>query len=437
MTEDETPSQHMLPFELKALSHALLIGTYRSSADKELCEEYLEELQQLCQTYGLKAVGKFPCPIKKFDAGTYLGMGKLEELKVSAKELNADVVIFDEEISPHQQRNLEKIFICPVIDRTELIIEVFAQRAQTREARLQIELAKVRYQFPRLRRMWTHLSRQAATASGGAYLKGEGEKQIEIDRRILRRQIDRLNSEIEHVAEQRQTQRILRERMGVPTFAIVGYTNAGKSTLLKALTKAEILVEDKLFATLDTTTRKFALPNRQEILLIDTVGFIRKIPHTLVAAFRSTLEEAVHTDILLHLIDISHPMAESQAEESMSVLKELGAEDHPMITVLNKIDQCPNPVIITKFRVKYPKTVPISARQGSGLEELLELMMKEVSLLRKVVKARIPQSHYAIVSELMREGRILECDYVENDIVIKIEIPGRLEYKVQPFLITE
>ena len=426
----------MKPFELKALANALLVGTYPSGDNKQLCEEYLEELHRLCDTYGLKAVGKFPCPIKKLDPKTYLGIGKLEELKAAAQELNADIIIFDEEISPHQQRNLEKIFMRPVIDRTELIIEVFAQRAQTKEARLQIELAKVKYQFPRLKRMWTHLSRQTATAGGGAYLKGEGEKQIEIDRRILRRQIDRLKDEIEHVAEQRQTQRSLRERTGIPTFAIVGYTNAGKSTLLKSLTQADVLVENKLFATLDTTTRKFVLPNRQEILLIDTVGFIRKIPHTLVAAFKSTLEEAVHTDILLHLIDLSHPMAEEQAEESMRVLKELGAAGYPIITVLNKIDQCPNPALAAKFRVKYPKTVSISALQGVGIEALLELMANEVSLLRKVIKARIPQSHYAIVSELMREGRVIECDYEENDILLKAEIPTRLENRVQPFLIS-
>ncbi len=436
MTEDKTPVHQMQPFELKAMKNALLVGAYRSGTDKEVCEEYLKELERLCETYGLKAVGKFACSIKKLESGTYLGTGKLEELKTAAKELEADVVIFDDEISPHQQRNLEKFFMRPVIDRTELIIEVFAQRAQTREARLQIELAKVRYQFPRLRRLWTHLSRQRATAGGGAYLKGEGEKQIEIDRRILRKQIDRLNDEIERVVEQRRTQRSLRGRTGIPTFAIVGYTNAGKSTLLNALTQADVLVEDKLFATLDTTTRKFVLPNRQEILLIDTVGFIRKIPHTLVAAFKSTLEEAVHTDILIHLIDVSHPMAEAQAEESMVVLKELGAENHPMITVLNKIDQCPHPAIVAKFRVKYPKTVAISALQGTGIDDLLGLMVKEISLLRKIISARIPQSHYAIVSELMREGRVIECEYEENDILIKVEIPAHLEHKVQPFLIS-
>ncbi len=434
--KDKPQAQHMEPFELAAFSSALLVGVYRSGTEKDLCEDYLSELERLCESYGLKAAAKIPCPIKKLDAGTYLGEGKLDELKELANKLEAEVIIFDDEITPNQQRNLEKIFMRPVIDRTELIIEVFAKSAQTREARLQVELAKVRYQFPRLRRMWTHLSRQTATAGGGAYLKGEGEKQIEIDRRLLRRQIERLKVEIEHVAEQRGTQRNLRTRTGIPTFAIVGYTNAGKSTLLKALTQADVLVEDKLFATLDTTTRKFSLPNKQEILLIDTVGFIRKIPHTLVAAFKSTLEEAVHTDILLHLIDVSHPKAEEQAEATTEVLKELGAEDHPIITVLNKIDQCENPNIVAKFRIKYPKTVAISALEGTGFDDLMQMMIQEVSLLRKVVNCRIPQSHYGLVSELMREGRVLSCEYEENDILIQLEIPGRLEHKVKPFLIS-
>ena len=223
---------------------------------------------------------------------------------------------------PYQQRNLEQAFKKPVMDRTELIIEVFAQRAQTIEARLQIELAKIRYQLPRLKRLWTHLSRQVA--GGGGFTKGAGEKQIELDRRMLRQRVTRLQKEIEEVRAVRATQRASRIRTGIPTFAIVGYTNAGKSTLLKSLTQAEVLVEDKLFATLDTTTRKFKLPSNQEILLIDTVGFIQKIPHTLIAAFKSTLEEAIHTDVLLHLIDASSPQALEQAKATNEVLKELG-----------------------------------------------------------------------------------------------------------------
>ncbi len=411
---------------------ALLVGIYSSGKDKKLCEEYLDELERLADTSGVETVDKVPCSIKRLDAGTYLGSGKIEELIARAAELDADLIIFDDEISPQQQKNLEKLFKKSVIDRTELILEVFAQRAQTKEARLQIELAKVKYQFPRLKRLWTHLSRQ--TSGGGGFTKGEGEKQIELDRRMLREQIEKLQKELKEVSAQRHTQRSARLRSGIPTFAIVGYTNVGKSTLLKALTQAEVLVEDKLFATLDTTTRKFTLPNRQEILLIDTVGFIRKIPHTLVAAFKSTLEEAVYTDILLHLIDVSHPMAESQAEETMKVLGELHAADRPIITVLNKIDQCKNPLLIHKLRLKYPKTVAISALQRTGFEDLLERMEQEISKLRVIVNLRIPQSQYALISELMREGRVITSEYEENDVLLQIEIPTYLEHKVKKFV---
>ncbi len=431
MLEDHHP-QPLETVDLNTLKTALLVSIYTGGMKREECEDHLHELERLCDTFGMKVVGKFPCPIKKFDAGTCIGSGKIEELKAEALAANAEVIIFDEEITPRQQRNLEKLFLLPVIDRTELIIGVFAKRAQTREAQLQVELAKVKYEFPRLRRLWTHLSRQAG---GGAHQKGEGEQQIEIDRRLLRRKVDRLKEELALVVSQRQTQRTLRLRTGIPTFAIVGYTNVGKSTLLKALTQADVLVEDKLFATLDTTTRKFILPNRQEILLVDTVGFIRKIPHTLVAAFKSTLEEAVHTDILLHLIDVSHFDAEEQAEETMRVLKELGVEERPIITVLNKIDECTNPMRLLKFRLKYPQTVAISALKQEGFDELLALMTQQISLLRKVVECRIPQDKYSLVTELMKEGRILSCEYEDNDILLKLEIPHQLEYKVKSFII--
>jgi GTP-binding protein HflX len=419
-------------FVMSAVEKALLVGAYRSGSARSSCEESLQELTRLAESYGIMDTASMACPIKKLDAGTYLGSGKLAELATLASDIKVGLIIFDDEITPHQQRNLEKIFKLPVIDRTELIIEVFAKRAQTREAKLQIELAKIKYQFPRLRRMWTHLSRQ--TSGGGGYLKGEGEKQIEIDRRLLRKRIDTLKTEIDSVIAQRQIQRQSRRRSGIPTFAIIGYTNAGKSTLLRTLTSADVLVEDKLFATLDTTTRKFSLPNNQEILLIDTVGFIRKIPHTLVAAFKSTLEEAMHTDILLHLIDVSHPSAEAHAEATFEVLKELGGNEQPIITVLNKVDAVSNPQILTKLRLKYPKTVAISALNNTGIDELCQLMMQEVSNLRKVVKLRIPQSNYALVAELMHEGRVLHSDYEGNDILLQIEIPARLDHKVKRFV---
>jgi GTPase len=427
------PQKFVQETELKKFKTAYLVASYPSGEDKQAYEENLAELERLCDTFGLSTVGKITCPVKKLDAATFLGIGKIEEIKKLATDLEAEIVLFDDEISPHQQRNLEQIFHKPVIDRTELIIEVFAQRAHTREARLQVELAKVKYQFPRLKRLWTHLSRQSA--GGGAYLKGEGEKQIELDRRMLRKKVDRLQEEIEEVKAQRETQRSGRLRSRIPTFAIVGYTNAGKSTLLRALTKADVLVEDKLFATLDTTTRKFSLPNRQEILLIDTVGFIRKLPHMLVAAFRSTLEEATHTDILLHLIDASSPTAEAQAAATQDVLKELGAEKHPMITVLNKVDACTNPLILHKLRIQYPKTVAISAKTGEGFSDLMEMMTKELSSLRKRVRVRVPQSHYALVSELMREGKVYAAEYEGNDVLLDVEIPRHLEYKTEPFLL--
>jgi len=426
------PQKFVLEIELKNFKSAFLVGSHPSGNESRACEENLDELERLCETFGLVTLGKIACPVKRLDAATFLGTGKIEEIKQKALDLQAEVILFDDEISPHQQRNLEQIFQKPVIDRTELIIEVFAQRAHTREARLQVELARVKYQFPRLKRLWTHLSRQSA--GGGAYLKGEGEKQIELDRRMLKRKVDRLQEEIEEVKAQRETQRSGRLRSGIPTFAIVGYTNAGKSTLLRALTKADVLVEDKLFATLDTTTRKFTLPNRQEVLLIDTVGFIRKLPHMLVAAFRSTLEEATHTDILLHLIDASSPTAEAQAIATHEVLKELGTEKHPIITVLNKIDACSNPLILHKLRIQYPKTVTISATTGAGFSELMEMMIKELSSLRKRVRLRVPQSHYALVSELMREGKVFSAEYEANDVLLDVEITQQFEHKVQPFL---
>ncbi len=419
-------------YELKDLKTVLLVGVYFYTKDKDLCLQHLEELGSLSDTYGFEVLETITCPLKKIDSKTYIGKGKLEEIGLRAKEIGADVIIFDEEISPNQQRNLEKILKQPIIDRTELILEVFSQRAKTKEAALQIELAKSEYQLPRLKRLWTHLSRQ--TSGGKGFTKGEGERQIELDRRMIRARISRLRSELKEVRKQRGLQRHARKRSGTPTFAIIGYTNSGKSTLLNALTDADILAEDKLFATLDTTTRKFTLPNHQKILLIDTVGFIRKIPHNLVEAFKSTLEEAAFTDILLHLIDVSHPMAMEQSETTHQVLKELNITDLPMITLLNKVDLLEDPSILTKFRVKYPNTVEISALNRTGFDLLGEKIMEVISFLRKTVKLKIPQSHYDLVSEVIRDGKVISSDYEGNYVLLEVEIPGRLEKKVRPFL---
>lgn len=416
---------------------ALLIAAYTGAQGRRVCEEHLDELEQLADTYGIATALKVACPLRKIDAATYFTSGKLNELLLLAQEHNVDLVIVDEEIAPAQQRNLETHFCRTVLDRTEVILGVFAQRAQTKEARLQVELAQVKYQLPRLKRLWTHLSRQAGSmgggSGGGAYLKGEGEKQIEIDRRLLERRIDQLNEEIVAVAGYRETQRQARRRQGISLFAIIGYTNAGKSTLLNAMTQAGVFTEDKLFATLDTTTRKYTLPNNQEILLIDTVGLIRKLPHLLVAAFKSTLEEALQADILLHVIDVSHPAAPEQATTTLEVLKELGASSLPIITVFNKIDRPGAAEMALRLRLQYPKSVMISATTEEGFDLLTEAMVRELSSQRRLLKLRIPQSDYGVVAEVLRLGLILKQEYVDDDVEISAEVPHLLAAKLQKY----
>lgn len=411
---------------------ALLIGLYRGSVTKEMCDEYLNELASLAATFGVPVVSKVACPIRRYDSATILASGKLDEIKEEIRTKQPTLVIFDEEITPAQQRNLEKIFKVAVMDRTELILEIFAQRAQTKEAKLQIELAKTKYEFPRLKRLWGHFSRQRMS---GGYLKGEGEKQIEIDRRLLKKKVEKLSKELKEVKKYRGTQRSARERSGIPTFAIIGYTNAGKSTLLNALTEARVFVEDKLFATLDPTTRKFILPNNQPILLTDTVGFIRKLPTALVAAFRSTLEAALQDDVLIHLIDLSHPLAEEQAETTYAVLEEMKVEKGAIITVLNKADLCDNPGKIHRLRLRYPKTVVISALHKTGFAELVKAMMEELAHRRQTVKVKIPQSLYSLVSQIRREGRVVYEEYEEDAVVLKAEVPVSLLHKLESFLI--
>lgn len=413
---------------------ALLAATYTGLPNKRICEEHLDELELLADTFGIDTALKVPCPLRRVDASTFFGKGKLEELGQMARDENVDLIIVDEEISPSQQRNLEEALKMTVMDRTEVILGVFGQRAHSREARLQIELAQVKYQIPRLKRLWTHLSRQAGTSGGGgAYLKGEGEKQIELDRRMLKSRAELLEREIEVVRTQRHTQRVSRQRNAVPTFAIIGYTNAGKSTLLNALTQAGVFVENKLFATLDTTTRRFTLPNNHEILLIDTVGFIRKLPHLLVAAFKSTLEEALFADFLLHVIDASHPLADEQAETTFEVLKELNAGKKPIITVLNKCDKPEAKQNLVKLRMSYPKNVMISALQNEGFDLLAEAMEKEIRNQRSLLKLHIPQSDYAAIAEIMRTGTILKQEYVEDEVHIEAEVPFLVGEKLQKY----
>lgn len=418
--------------EQLANTRALVVGVYKDPKEKLAAQEHLQELKLLADTQHIPVVDEVLFSIKSMKAATFLTEGKLEELQKRIQQHDLTLIIFDDDITPAQQRNLERLFKMPVIDRTEVILGVFAMRARTREARLQVELAEVRYVMPRLKRMWTHLSRQSGGgggASGGGYLKGEGEKQIEIDKRILKKQIEKLEKEIEEIKVYRETQRTQRMRSNVPVIAIVGYTNAGKSTLMNLLTKADVYVEDKLFATLDTTTRKYTLENNQEVLFIDTVGFIRKLPHLLVAAFKSTLEEAVYADLILHVIDASHPNAFEQAETTLKVIKELQAHDTPVITVLNKIDSIDTPQknqIFQKLRLTFSRSCPISALTNQGVVELEQELIDQLQHRRMRLSLRIPQKDYQVLAQAQRVGRILQQDYDENDVLVDLEIPSAM-----------
>ena len=420
---------------------ALLVGIYEKNEEKPICIEHLEELELLAKTFGIPVVGKHAMSLRGKTAATYVTTGKVEEMKKQVAAHGANIIIFDEEVSPAQQRNLEQEIGCPFMDRSEVILGVFALRAKSREARLQVELAQVKYLYPRLVRMWTHLSRQTGGgggASGGGYLKGEGEKQIEIDRRILKRRIERLEKEIMQVRSNRDTKRSLREKNPIPVIAIVGYTNAGKSTLMNALTNADVYIEDKLFATLDTTTRRYKLASNKEALLIDTVGFIRKLPHLLVASFKSTLEEAIQADLLIHLIDSSHPMAFEQSKTTLEVIKELGASEKPMITVLNKVDKVQSSeagpaqvAIMKKLKLAYPRSIEISAREKIGFDLLEEEITYQLQKNKKRLLLKIPQTNYALVTEAMKQGTIIKQEYEDNDVILELEIPAPLAYRYE------
>lgn len=414
---------------------ALLVGVHFSGRDTEDCRDHLNELSLLAKTLGIKETIEIYCPIKKYTAATYIGSGKVEEIAEIVENSNIDVVIFDDEITPNQQKNIEKVVKVPVIDRTEVILEIFGLHARTKEAMLQIEMAKIRHQLPRLKRMWTHLSRQRASSSGGGggYLRGEGEKQIEVDKRLLKQKLRSIEREVKSIVKQREQKRKQRLKSHVPTFSIVGYTNAGKSTLLNALTGSEVLVEDKLFATLDTTSRSFQLPSRSKIVLVDTVGFIRKLPHSLIKAFKSTLEEVCYTDILIHLIDCSKKGAMERYEATMEVLKELGIEEKRVIVALNKVDLVENKHFLNRFKMLDKKAIFISAVSKVGFDQLLEIMEGEVSRFFTPMSLKIPQKEYHFVEEIKKEATITAIDYEDNDVLIEVLVPEHMKKRCLVF----
>lgn len=419
------------------VERAFLIGVYFDRADEERAQSLLEELTELVTTLGIGIVGKQCIFVRNRNKRYLTGTGKAEEMIDEALSLESDCIIFDNELSPSQQRTWEEDSNITVLDREEVILDIFKMRAQTKEARLQVELARMQYSLPRLARMWTHLDRQGGGGGGGGKgaARGEGEQQIEVDRRLARKRIDRIKCELEDVRRNRETQRKQRSDEGIGQASIVGYTNAGKSSLLNALAGADVLAEDKLFATLDPTTRRLELPDGQPLLMTDTVGFVRNLPHRLVEAFKATLEEAILADFLVHVLDASSQEIFSFYETTVSVLKELGAAEKPTVFVLNKMDL----VADDEERVQELKAhfgedaVFLSVATGEGMDALIgkmsDLMVDRVARL----KLRIPQARQDVIALLHREAKILSTDYEGNDVVLTSIVPHALRHRVEKF----
>jgi GTPase len=397
--------------------------------------ESLEELAELATTAGGHVVGDGLQKLVSPCASTFIGKGKADEFALHCRRADVDTVIFDDELSPAQSRNLEKVFNCKVLDRTSLILDIFAQRARTREGKLQIELAQLQHLLPRLTRYWGHLSRQ----KGGIGMRGgEGETQLETDRRRVQDRIARIERELQVVRRQRSTQRQGRQRNHWALASIVGYTNAGKSTLLNQLTGSEVLAEDKLFATLDPTTRRLRLPTNQNVLLTDTVGFIRKLPHGLVEAFKATLEEVVQADLLLHVVDVSHPQAAEQIESVDAVLREIGAEGKPTLMVFNKIDRLNgNQPLLNGLLERHPNGVAISAETGEGVPALLSELAAQLRPIREFLELSVPHDQSEVIARLHEVGQVIERNYEGESARFKARIPPHLHSEFAPFFVRD
>lgn len=388
--------------------------------------EPLEELDGLAKAAGARVVGQLTQRRAAPDAATYLGKGKLEELRQLVRDVDADCIIFDNDLSPGQTRNLEEALKVKVLDRTELILDIFANRAQTYEARLAVELAQLEYSLPRLKRMWTHLSRQKK----GIGLRGPGEKQLETDRRLVEKRIDDLREELRAVLRRRE--REVATRKDFMTVCLVGYTNAGKSTLLNRLTGSDVVTQDALFSTLDTRTRRWQLPGWGPVLLSDTVGFIRNLPHRLIASFKATLEEARQAHLLLHVADASNPAVLDQIRAAYDVLTEIGLENKDTILVINKVDRLPDRTRLESLLGRYPHAIPLSARTGLGVPQLALAVSEALSRTFRDVDVEFGIDNGRLMAHLAAHGEVLSKQYRAGRVVVHCRIPQKYLGRIRP-----
>lgn len=408
----------MFDVGLAARERAITVAVVRKGTDPQVVREHMDELALLLDTAGAEVVTSVYQEREKPDIASAIGKGKVEEVKSLVEDHGVQMVVFDDDLSPTQTRNLEEELKVKVLDRSGVILDIFASRARTVEARTQVELAQMEYLLPRLTRMWTHLSKQF----GGIGTKGPGETQIETDRRILRSRIQRLKEKLSDIEINRAVQR--KNREGIPRFALIGYTNAGKSTLMHSLTKAEIHIENRLFATLDTTVRALDLPNGQRVLLSDTVGFIRKLPPQLVASFRSTLAETLEADVLIHVADVSHQHVKDHVTIVEDMIASLGVHNTPVILVFNKIDAADDRQLLDDIGMEYPGSVFISAERAINLSRLLANMQHVLESLSVQRTVRIPYDRMKDVSSVYDDAEVLERLDGDESVTLVVKVPA-------------
>ena len=406
----------MQPYDMKELEERVILVGVQESFSEDV-EESLDELAELCETAGALVVGRVIQNREKIHPGTYVGKGKIEEIALLMEELGATGIVCDDELSPAQLNNLEKELDCKVMDRTLIILDIFAARANTSEGNIPVELAQLRYRAARLVGLRNSLSR----LGGGIGTRGPGEKKLEMDRRLIHSRIGQLKEQLEQVQKHRELIRSQRDKSQVKVAAIVGYTNAGKSTLLNTMTQAGVLEEDQLFATLDPTTRALDLPGRQQILLTDTVGFIRKLPHHLIEAFKSTLEEAKYADMILHVVDASNPQMDGHMQVVYDTLRQLGVSDKKVITLFNKQDLCTDKEQLRDFQADH--VLQISAKNGQGLEELKELLADVLREGQIYIERLVPYDQAGSIARIRKYGQVVQEEFLAEGISVKAYVP--------------